>query len=78
MQAFMAGATDKYRKPNILMWEKFVKEYNGGLEPKEAMYIGDAAGRKKDWKTGAKKDFSCDDRKYAYNIGIKVILNIKK
>ena len=27
----------------------------------------DAAGRKKDWKSGKKKDFSCSDRKFAHN-----------
>lgn len=33
------------------------------------MYVGDAAGRDKEWSPGKPKDFSCDDRKFAANIG---------
>lgn len=48
------------------------------------MYIGDAAGRAKNWKfgefigwllsnplLGAPKDFSCSDRTFAHNVGVK-------
>ena len=34
----------------------------------ESFYVGDAAGRLKDYKKGAKKDFSCSDRKFAMNL----------
>ncbi|KAK3745074.1 hypothetical protein QZH41_014559 [Actinostola sp. cb2023] len=34
-------------------------------------YIGDAAGRPVGWASGKKKDFSCSDRAFAANIGIK-------
>lgn len=33
------------------------------------MYVGDAAGRDKEWSPGKPRDFSCDDRKFAANIG---------
>lgn len=36
---------------------------------KNCMYVGDAAGRDKEWSPGKSKDFSCDDRKFAANIG---------
>lgn len=34
---------------------------------------GDAAGRASGWKDGMKRDFSCSDRKFATNIGIKCV-----
>ena len=72
VQVFMACATDKHRKPNSTMWEKMESKYNGGisLDVPECIYVGDAAGRKKDWKVGAKKDHSADDRKFAFNVGV--------
>jgi len=36
-----------------------------------SFYIGDAAGRAEGWENGRKKDFSCSDRKFAANVGIK-------
>jgi len=57
---YMATAEDKYRKPNIGMWEEFRKTYT---KLESAFYCGDAAGRK--------DDFSDSDLKFAENIGIK-------
>lgn len=37
----------------------------------KCFYVGDAAGRAAGWKTKAKKDHSCGDRKFADNIGIR-------
>ena len=34
------------------------------------MYVGDAAGRPKEWAPGKPKDFSCSDRKFAANLGV--------
>ena len=34
------------------------------------MYVGDAAGRAKDWAPGKPKDFSCSDRKFGVNLGV--------
>jgi hypothetical protein len=36
----------------------------------ECIYVGDAAGRAKEWAPGKPKDFSCSDRKFAANLGI--------
>ena len=50
-----------------------MKDYNGGITPdmSASYYVGDAAGRPKGWAPGKKKDFSCGDRMFAANIGIK-------
>uniref|UniRef100_A0A6A7G2M0 Bifunctional polynucleotide phosphatase/kinase-like n=1 Tax=Hirondellea gigas TaxID=1518452 RepID=A0A6A7G2M0_9CRUS len=34
----------------------------------QSFYVGDAAGRVKNWKAGAKRDFSVSDRKFAANL----------
>jgi bifunctional polynucleotide phosphatase/kinase len=72
LQALVASGTDKYRKPHSTMWNFFVKNMNGGvkLDLSKCMYVGDAAGRPKGWKSGAKKDFSCGDRTFAANVGV--------
>lgn len=46
---------------------------NGGVEIDlaESMYVGDAAGRPAEGKK--KKDFSCSDRLFALNIGVKFL-----
>jgi len=61
---------DKYRKPNNCMW-KFLSNYITNININKSFYVGDAAGRIKNWKPKMKKDFSCSDRKFAHNIGIK-------
>jgi len=73
IQAFVAAATDAWRKPNTSMWDFMIKNHNGGVQPdfNECTFVGDAAGRAKGWKTGAAKDFSCADRTFASNIGVK-------
>lgn len=72
MQALMACATDHWRKPNPTMWKYFTKHMNNGVEVdmKESLFVGDAAGRPKNWAAGRKKDFSCSDRKFAVNTGL--------
>jgi len=72
LQALIAGAENLYRKPNSEMWDYFVANLNKGVEPDSdvSFYCGDAGGRAKDWKKGAKKDFSCSDRKFAANVGV--------
>ena len=37
----------------------------------ESFYCGDAAGRREGWAPKRKKDFSCSDRLFAMNIGLK-------
>jgi len=70
LQAFIATTDDSYRKPSTLMWDFFVNTINSKVIPTESLYVGDAAGRPNNWKSGKKKDFSCSDRKFANNIGI--------
>jgi len=68
----IAGSKDKWRKPHTDMWDYFSQELNGGLEDKSlCAYVGDAAGRPKDWRKGAKRDFSCSDRKFAANLRVR-------
>lgn len=68
--AAIGGASDKYRKPNPLMWRHFCDELNGKLEVnlRESFYCGDAAGRSAT-KT-SKKDHSADDKIFAHAIGL--------
>jgi len=37
----------------------------------ESFYCGDAAGREQNWSGKRKKDFSCSDRLFALNLGLK-------
>jgi len=62
---------DGYRKPNTMMWEFMENKFD--IDKENSFYVGDAAGRIKGWSNNkkAKKDFSCSDRKFALNLGIK-------
>jgi bifunctional polynucleotide phosphatase/kinase len=40
----------------------------------KCLYVGDAAGRAKEWSPGKPKDFSCSDRMFAANLGIGKVL----
>jgi bifunctional polynucleotide phosphatase/kinase len=57
---FIATGRDKYRKPAVGMWEKFVSLLDVPVE--FAFYVGDALGRP--------QDFSNSDKEFAENIGI--------
>ena len=61
-----------------MAWDYFVKNSNNKVEVDldECTYVGDAAGRPKDWAPEKKKDFSCTDRMFAANIGIGKFLMI--
>ncbi|XP_038049608.1 bifunctional polynucleotide phosphatase/kinase-like [Patiria miniata] len=73
VQVFVATGENDMRKPGTKMWDLMVKDHNKGIKPdmSESYYVGDAAGRAKDWAPGKKKDFSCGDRMFAANVGIK-------
>ncbi|XP_034952150.1 uncharacterized protein F21D5.5 [Chelonus insularis] len=73
IQVFIATSKDHYRKPITGMWERLVKYNNDNINinKDESFYVGDAAGRPKDWIPKAKKDHSSVDRLFAKNIGIK-------
>jgi len=75
MQVFLATRDDRFRKPFPYMWHHMIEHHNGGIKPelKDCIYVGDAAGRPKEWdgEKKTKKDFSNTDRAFAHNIGIK-------
>ncbi|XP_013075013.2 uncharacterized protein F21D5.5-like [Biomphalaria glabrata] len=70
---FASTGSNQYRKPNTAMWDYFVKNCNNGVKVDKAKctYVGDAAGRSKGWAKDKPKDFSCSDRMFAANIGIR-------
>ncbi|XP_059474148.1 uncharacterized protein F21D5.5 [Neocloeon triangulifer] len=73
MQAFISTGTSVYRKPLTGMWDYLAEKKNHSktISLLESLYCGDAAGRPEGWATKKKKDFSCSDRLFAMNIGIK-------
>jgi len=72
IQALLATKDDMYRKPGIRMWEYLLAYGNDDtkIEISKCYYVGDAAGRPKNWAPEKPKDFSCSDRKFALNAGI--------
>ncbi|KAJ7370555.1 hypothetical protein OS493_031561 [Desmophyllum pertusum] len=72
IQVFIAPGLNVYRKPVTGMWEHLVRKANDGVTVnlKDSFFVGDAAGRAAGWAPGKKKDFSCNDRTFATNIGI--------
>lgn len=58
--AFIATHKDNYRKPSNKMWDLMVNYFK--VDICKSFYVGDAAGRK--------KDFSNSDKLFAENIGI--------
>ncbi|KAH9580117.1 Polynucleotide kinase 3 phosphatase [Trypanosoma melophagium] len=79
LAAFVSTKEDVWRKLNVGMW-KLLQEHSSTALGKEislnnelpgfVFYVGDAAGRKVRTLAGRKKDFSCSDRKFAFNIEI--------
>lgn len=69
VQACIAADKDLWRKPNPDMWDFFRSSLNKDmpLDLKSCLYVGDAAGRAKNWKAGAEKDFGDSDRAFAHN-----------
>lgn len=72
VQMFIATGSGIYRKPALGMWTHLVEQANDNIpiDLSSSFFVGDAAGRAKDWMPGKKKDFSCSDRMFALNIGI--------
>ncbi|KAK6605058.1 bifunctional polynucleotide phosphatase/kinase [Botrytis cinerea] len=70
---YVATEKDIYRKPRMGMWKELLEDYDihlpGDLKLQESIFVGDAAGRHA--STGKSKDFSCSDRNFAENVGIK-------
>lgn len=72
-QVYVAVGHGFYRKPAPGIWQHLIAHGNGGIpiNLEESFYVGDAAGRPVNWEPKRKKDFSCSDRLFALNIGIK-------
>lgn len=53
-QAFVSTGENIYRKPCSGAWDYFVKHHNDGVEVdmNASFFVGDAAGRPKDWAPG--------------------------
>lgn len=66
---FVATGETHFRKPSPEIWRFFCDNCNHSvaIDYNESFFVGDAAGRPKDWAPGKKKDFSCADRMFAYN-----------
>ena len=70
---------DHCRKPCTGIFDFIMKDVNYGgwckdeIDVKNSFYVGDAAGRVKGWDKNDDKrsDFSCSDRKFAYNCGLQ-------
>lgn len=74
LQVLVATGPGIYRKPVLGMWEHLCEKANEGLavDVEKSFYVGDAAGRPPNWAPGRKKkDFSCADRLFALNAGLR-------
>ncbi|XP_075047325.1 bifunctional polynucleotide phosphatase/kinase [Mixophyes fleayi] len=74
VQVFVATGMGIYRKPVTGMWDYMCEKGNDGIkvQKEDCVYVGDAAGRPANWAPDRKKkDFSCGDRLFALNLGIK-------
>lgn len=71
---YAATTKDIFRKPRTGMWTEFLKDYEifgpGDLDLEHSIFVGDAAGRHALSKK-IPKDFSCSDRNFAKNVGLK-------
>ncbi|XP_076138486.1 bifunctional polynucleotide phosphatase/kinase [Alosa pseudoharengus] len=74
VQVFVAAGPGTFRKPVTGMWKHLCEEANDGIPVDKSLsfYVGDAAGRPVNWAPGKKKkDFSCSDRLFALNLGLR-------
>eukprot|EP00066_Takifugu_rubripes_P005010 XP_003968787.1 PREDICTED: bifunctional polynucleotide phosphatase/kinase-like [Takifugu rubripes] len=73
VQVFVASGPGLYRKPVMGMFNYLCDKANDDVtvDLARSFYVGDAAGRPEKWAPGRKKDFSCSDRLFALNIGLR-------
>lgn len=75
---YAATGKDIFRKPRTGMWKELCEDYDlaeQDIEKEASYFVGDAGGRialPATAKTKAvAKDFSCSDRNFAHNVGIR-------
>lgn len=73
---YAATGKDIFRKPRTGMWKELCEDYGlQGIDKEESIFVGDAGGRTAVSASGGKKaiakDFSCSDRNFAHNVGIR-------
>jgi bifunctional polynucleotide phosphatase/kinase len=75
---YAATGSDEYRKPRIGIWKEVCDDHDIGpdeVDLEESFYVGDAGGRLQEGtgKSAVAKDFSCSDRNFAHNLGIRFL-----
>ncbi|KYK54290.1 DNA kinase/phosphatase Pnk1 [Drechmeria coniospora] len=80
-RVYAATGKDVYRKPRTGMWKEVCEDYDireEDVDLENSFFVGDAGGRvasRADGDDGpataTAKDFSCSDRNFAHNVGIK-------
>ncbi|KAH7003060.1 polynucleotide kinase 3 phosphatase-domain-containing protein [Fusarium venenatum] len=79
---YAATEHDIYRKPRIGMWKELCDDYDipeTEVDLENSVFVGDAGGRTAgvgkgpDGVAAMAKDFSCSDRNFAHNVGIKYL-----
>ncbi|KAM0352335.1 hypothetical protein ACHAPU_002000 [Fusarium lateritium] len=79
---YAATEHDIYRKPRTGMWKEVCDDYDVSetdLDLENSIFVGDAGGRTATFSKGPNgtpataKDFSCSDRNFAHNVGIKYV-----
>lgn len=71
---YAATGKDIFRKPRTGMWTELCEDYELlDVDKENSVFVGDAGGRKAQTAGGkaVPKDFSCSDRNFAHNVGIK-------
>ncbi|KAH7148322.1 polynucleotide kinase 3 phosphatase-domain-containing protein [Dactylonectria macrodidyma] len=77
---YAATGRDIYRKPSTGMWKELCNDYDipeDEVDLENSIFVGDAGGRiaalgkRADGVAAVAKDFSCSDRNFAHNAGIK-------